>query len=208
MCVRIDPANPARGELEGRSSHRRPTPSTPSRVAGRQGHCHLHEGRGVESVRSQPGGRARERRSTCRAWAAPAGSAGNMDDTSLFYTFTVVRPTRPRSSATTSRRGRVRCSARRTIPGLDVEPVRHQASVRHQQGRRESADVPGAQERPGARRQQSDADVRLRRLQHRDHPGLQLAAHCAARAGVSCMRASTCAAAANTAKPGTTPAPS
>ena len=106
-----------------------------------------------------------------------------MDDASLFYTFTSF--TYPTSIFRYDvARAEERDVPRAGDPGAGRRPVRDHAGVRHQQGRGEGADVPGPQEGPGAGRQQSDPDVRLRRLQHRDHAGLQLAAHCAPRAGL------------------------
>ena len=51
--------------------------------------------------------------------------------------------------------------------GLRPDALRDEAGLLHEQGRHEGADVPRPQEGPEARRQQPDAALRLRRLQHR-----------------------------------------
>ena len=89
-----------------------------------------------------------------------------------------------RSSATTSRRGRARCSARRRFPVSTPTSTRPSRSSSRA---RTDAKVPMFlvhKKGLAARRQQPDADVRLRRLQHRHHARVQLAAHRVARAGL------------------------
>ena len=179
--VRIDPRHPAAANWKTMIAEK----SDPSRAGtcGGEDLRDLHEGRGVASSRLQPRRQVRERESQLPGLGSASGFGGNMDDKFIFYTFTsftypaVHLPLRHRHAA------RARCSVRRRFPDFDANRVRDQAGLRHQQGRREGADVPGAQEGPRARRQQPDADVRLRRLQHRHHARLQLAADRAARKG-------------------------
>ena len=68
--------------------------------------------------------------------------------------------------------------------GLRRGAVRDEAGVLSEQGRHADPDVPRLPQGPAARRQQPDAALRLRRLQHRREPDVQRRAHRAARAGV------------------------
>ena len=132
------------------------------------------------------------------------GFGGKRTDTETFYSFSSfatppsiypLRPDHRREHAAAPGRGRLR--SRR---------VRNQAGLLHQQGRHAGADVHHPQEGAEARRQQPDAALRLRRVQHPadarllDQPG---------RAGWRWAASSpspTCAAAASTARSGTRPA--
>ena len=85
--VRIDPGEPGAGELEGDPRRRSPTPSTAIAVAGgkviatymkdvaSKAYVHNLEG-ALENEIELPG------------LGSVSGFGGNMDDTSLFYTFT------------------------------------------------------------------------------------------------------------------------
>ena len=180
--VRIDPANPAPANWKIDHRRRSPTRSTPSQVAGgkiiatymkdvaSKAYVHNLEG-AFENEIELPGLGSRQR------LRRQHGRQVHLLHLHVVHLSDVDLPLRHRGAE------------ERAVPRAgDSRPrrqsVRDQAGVRHQQGRREGADVPGAQEGPGARRQQPDADVRLRRLQHRDHARLQLAADCAARAGL------------------------
>ena len=112
-----------------------------------------------------------------------SGFGGNMDDKFIFYTFTSF--TYPTSIFRYDIAARKSAMFRAPeIPGLDTNQYETKQVFVSEQGRREGADVSRPQEGAGARRQQPDVDVRLRRVQHRDDAGVQLAAHRAARAGL------------------------
>ena len=113
---------------------------------------------------------------------AISGLGGRDDDTEVFYTFTSFNypPTIFKYDVATQD---VVGLPRRHDTGVRRRRLRGDAGLRHQQGRHQGADVPHPQEGAGAERRQPDADVRLRRVQHHDVPGLQRAADRAARAG-------------------------
>ena len=92
----------------------------------------------------------------------------------MFYTFNslTVPPTIFRYDIAARKSAMFRAPK---MPGLDAGPYEtKQVFYTSKDGTRD-ADVPGPQEGPGARRQQPDADVRLRRLQHRAVAELQRA---------------------------------
>ena len=123
-------------------------------------------------------------RSSCPGSAPPAASAAT---TTTPSSSTPSRRSLPADDLPLRHRRRRPAPSFRApaIPGFDAGRVRDQAGVLHQQGRHQRPDVPGAQEGPEAGRQQPDAAVRLRRVQHHARrPAFSAAAHRPARAGL------------------------
>ena len=137
---------------------------------------------------------------------ASRGSAAISTTGETFFSYTDFF-TAPRRVALRHRR-RAR-AARCSVAGgaRRYRPIRHRAGVLPEQGRHAGADVPGAPPRLRARRPPTGAAVRLRRLQHRADAGLQRRRARPGSSWAACTRSPTCAAAANTARPGTRPGP-
>ena len=103
---------------------------------------------------------------------AAAGFDGSRDDTSVFYTFNSlsVPPTIYEYDIATGTSAIVPALGG---PWLRSRAVRNDAGVLHEPRRHPRADVPGPPQGPDARRQQPDAALRLRRLQHRGRSDVQ-----------------------------------
>ena len=172
---------PGAGELDGhhraedRADRRR-------RHRRRQDLRDLHEGRRVEGIRPQPRRHARERDRAARPRGRERlrrqhGRQVRVLQLHLVHLSVDDLPLRHLVAA------QQRCSARRRFlvsTPTSTRPSRSSCRARTAPRCRCSSPTEGAQ----ARRQQPDADVRLRRVQHRDHPRVQLAARRAARAGL------------------------
>ena len=172
---------PARRELERRRAGAARSHGE-RQHGGRQAVRHLSQGRDDARVRRTRWTASSRTRSRCPGLGIAGGFGGNNDDKLIFYTFTSFNcpPTIYRYDIATRKSTLFRAPE---IPGFTAARLRDEAGVLHEQGRHARADVHRPPQGAEARRQQSDAAVRLRRIQRDHDAGLQLAAPGAARAG-------------------------
>ncbi len=201
--VLVDPKRPEEANWKV-AVPERPEPLQGAGTGGRQALRHVPEGRRNGRVRPRPDRQAGARDPA--AWRRERERFRRQTRTTpSSSTRSRLSARRRRSTDTTSPRGPARCSGRRQIKGFDAAAYETQAGVLHQQGRHAGADVPRAQEGAEAGRDQPDAALRLRRLQHHDvaHRSARCGSRCSSRG--SSTRRRTCAAAASTARSGTRP---
>ena len=201
--VRIDPTNPAPANWKMILAEK-PDTDRLDRGRRRQGDRHLHEGRGLEGLRPQPRRRARERDRAAGARQRRAASAATWT-TRRCSTRSRRSTIRRRSSATTSRRERARCSARRRFPdstSISTRPSRSSSPARTARRCRCSWSTRRASSSTATTRRCCTATAASTSRPRR--ASTRCGWRCSSRA--SFTPASTCAAAANTARSGTRPA--